>query len=100
MESFKILSGLFSLWPLRSVLTVIRDFRGTKDLCASPMYVGMQDGQSARNSDQTNKQTNTYDITLREHTSMMSDSFGHFLLPSPLNVRFFGAILDPLPPKL
>ena len=48
----------------------------------------------------SNKQTNTYDITLREHTCMMSDFFGHFLLPSPLNVRFFWAILDPLPPKI
>ena len=48
-------SGLLALWPLRSVLTVIRDFRGTKDLFASPMYVGMQDGQSPQNSDQTNK---------------------------------------------
>ena len=50
-------------------------------------HVGMHNGQSARNPNQTN----TYDTTLREHTSIMSDLIflGHSII-----------YIDPLPPKI
>ena len=50
-------------------------------------HVGMHNGQSARNPNQTN----TYDTTLMEHTTIMSDLMSDFL------GSFY---IDPLPPKI
>ena len=56
-------------------------------------HVGMHNGQSACNPDQTN----TYVATLREHTSIMSDFLVIFYSPPTPNVRFLGHSRPPPP---